>query len=750
MKKSVFSFLIGLGVITGANAADLDKITGSDLLLLDQYRYGVPGKTNQMKVPSGQLVTVIITVANPSDVDKLREGKFQVLSARGTSVILRINLNQLYELSALPYVKRISVSRPGTFYSDLQRSSTGLDRIQEDDSPLGMPLTGKGVITGLYDSGIDVNHINFANEKGKSRIGRFFNFIDEEGNFQTPDINKFLTDNEYAYHGTHVLGIMAGSYRGDMDYSIIDENGKSKIITGKSSFYGVAPESNIMAAAGPLTTVNILTGIENMVSTAQKAGKPSVINLSIGQQSGWHDGKSPESLYLSELGKESIIVVAAGNDGLKNNCVTHYFTDSQQEVKTLLLPPVGEGYAGAQGEIDVWGSSDEGYEVDLVIYDIGARRIVKSFPLNCNTDALPIYLTTSDAGNMFGDWHEEIFDLNFKSSYMAYLSGIHEENGRFNMVFRYSLAHARTSSQSRLLGIAVRGKEGDRCDIYHYSYDLTIGSNGISGWSDPSSRGTINDFACADNVIAVGSYNNRDSYSSLGGRITDFDSSLGMDKVGAISGFSSYGDRPDGVELPHVCAPGSGIISSFSSPYIESMEISPANMVAVYNDGKRDHYWGVESGTSMAAPFVSGVIALWLELCPELDVDRIKDVITNTSVKDDFVMSDPEPMRWGAGKIDPYEGALYILNNYLSGMENIKEDVGGDKLLIFPSDGGYEIYVPSQPVVDVTLYNISGMPVRSVHGESGIKLSTTGLTPGVYIISVPIKNGISNSKIIVR
>ena len=734
MNKQFIVLGLGLLMSLSAFADDFDKMTGSDLLLIDQYKRGVPGDLQMKRIPSDKPISVIVTLASASDINKLKKEGYEIVSSRGKVVIILIPVERLSELSRLPYVKKISISKEVEFTTDVQRSSTGLEILQSNESPAGFPLTGKGVVTGLFDSGIDVNHINFRDENGESRIKDFYEFKDENGRYHSVNLNRYVTDNEYAYHGTHVLGIMAGSYKGELDYSYLGNDASNLYKHGNNPFFGVATESDIVACAGPLTSVNILTGIERIIAYSENNNQPAVVNLSIGTQSGWHDGLSPESEYMGELGKDAIIVIAAGNDGLKNNCITGYFSEETPEVKTLLLPPVGEGYEAAQGEIDIWGSGSEGYEVDLIIYDVGARRIVKSFPLNTNTDALPIYLTTSDVGEMYGPWHEDAFDLNYKTSYIGYLSGVHEENNRFNLVIHYTLQHARESSHSRLIGIAIRGKEGDRCDIYHYSPDLTIGSNDQKGFSDGTSRGTINDFACADNILAVGSYNNRSSYATLSGRVIDFEASMGMDKVGDISGFSSWGDRVDGVELPHVCAPGSGIVSSISTPYIETNSISTALYTASCNDGKRDNYWGIESGTSMAAPYVAGVVALWLQANPGLTIDQVKEIVSATSIRDEFVENDIEPMRWGAGKINPIGGLEYIMNNF-SGVESVYESNVHDFIIINEA-GQVKIYSGCEDKMRVNVVSIDGTIMTSQEGYNNLTIDTNTLNSGLYILTI--------------
>jgi hypothetical protein len=67
--------------------------------------------------------------------------------------------------------------------------------------------------------------------------------------------------------------------------------------------------------AGDLYEENITLAAENVAQRAKAAGKPCVFNLSVGSVIGPHDGTDAYNRYMSELGKEMIICIAAGNDG---------------------------------------------------------------------------------------------------------------------------------------------------------------------------------------------------------------------------------------------------------------------------------------------------------------------------------------------------------------------------------------------------------------------------------------------------
>jgi subtilisin family serine protease len=79
--------------------------------------------------------------------------------------------------------------------------------------------------------------------------------------------------------------------------------------------------------------------------------------------------------------------------------------------------------------------------------------------------------------------------------------------------------------------------------------------------------------------------------------------------------------------------------------------------------------YSAESGTSMACPVVSGIVALWLQAKPDLTLDNLMEVLSKTSRNDEYTEILPE--RWGYGKIDAKKGLEYILNS--TGIEQISQ-----------------------------------------------------------------------------
>lgn len=96
-----------------------------------------------------------------------------------------------------------------------------------------------------------------------------------------------------------------------------------------------------------------------------------------------------------------------------------------------------------------------------------------------------------------------------------------------------------------------------------------------------------------------------------------------VDKQKRIASYSSRGPTLDGRMKPDLVAPGSAITST----------IPPASTTTVrgFLTGSRDLYYGALSGTSMAAPHVTGVVALMLETNPDLGPSDVKRILLATA-----------------------------------------------------------------------------------------------------------------------
>lgn len=160
-------------------------------------------------------------------------------------------------------------------------------------------LTGKGILVGVVDSGVDFFHPDFRNEDGSSRILRLWDQsingnppegytrgteytkeeIDEALVLGETEGRRLVASRDVSGHGTAVLGIAAGN---------------GTVSEGVNR--GVAYESDLlvvkMGNAGensfPRTT-ELMEGIDYLIRQAVRMGRPIAINISFGNNYGSHE-----------------------------------------------------------------------------------------------------------------------------------------------------------------------------------------------------------------------------------------------------------------------------------------------------------------------------------------------------------------------------------------------------------------------------------------------------------------------------
>jgi serine protease AprX len=93
-----------------------------------------------------------------------------------------------------------------------------------------------------------------------------------------------------------------------------------------------------------------------------------------------------------------------------------------------------------------------------------------------------------------------------------------------------------------------------------------------------------------------------------------------------VASFSGWGKTLDGFVKPDLIAPGFNLISTIARPQASLAKAYPDHRV-----GKPPYHYFRMSGTSMAAPVVSGVVALLLQDEPNLTPDQVKYRLMNTT-----------------------------------------------------------------------------------------------------------------------
>lgn len=732
--------LLPLAALTLA-ASGQSKLDLSGRIALSQYRVAVSeGNSALLPLADNPLrevintpgradasVTVLVRLNEGCTTDEIESAvpAAVIENVLGPIAVVTMPVESIKDLDDLQSVKSVSIGREVSAYMKTARSISGVDDVH-NATGLDRAYKGAGVVTGLYDTGLDPNHINFFNSDGtENRVKRIWRFAisgtyDE---YNDPDrISRFTTEESSATHGTHVLGIMAGSYNGKTGEWA--ERKGSAVFTRKTAnpFYGVAPEADIAISCGVLIPSNYTLGAAHIRDYAASEGKPAVVNLSIGTQIGPHDGTDNDVAALDEVGKSAIVCVAAGNEGNVPLYLEKTFTSSDKALRTFVS---GSTIRSAVGVLDIWGSDDTPFKFTPVIFDLESGETILEYPVTKPTTEITV--TTSNYSSS-GYEHFAAFDKAFSSSYWIFLTELNPNNNRYHAQIQFSLS---SSDKNLAFGVIMEGEAGHSVEIFHHdagdapSYMTSLD---VKGWSDGTTANTMNNLACGKNMIVVGSYNTSTIWGTLG------KNAYTTERAGYvkndISPFSSFGFTFAGDQLPHICAPGSMIVSSVST-HCKSAVSDVDGLVAKATENGRLNYWDVMQGTSMATPFVAGVVALWLEADPSLTVSRIREIMEDTAVNDEFTAVTPE--RWGAGKIDALAGIKAILGT--GGVNPVLTD--DQRVLVKNESGRLEVTVGGDTGVKATLYNMNGMSVASGSTSGNtVTLSTAGLSKGIYVVNV--------------
>lgn len=700
---------------------------------------------------------IIVTLEPGASFDIVENAGLTIQSTIGTDMCVATgSIEDIIALNDLDGIKSLTFGGRADLKLDKARTAIGMTQIHAG-TDLPAAYKGKGIICGIYDSGIDPNHVNFhtANYTGGSRVKRIFHYNNSTGkhnDYTTAEaIANFKTDDKSGTHGTHTLGCMTGAHNVASGTTsngrpigkfakLTSDTGNSILIssTQKNPYYGMAPEADIAVSCGLLYNINIIGAVGQIVDYAKETGQPAVFNLSVGMNNGPHDGSDALPQALKRAGEDIIICIAAGNEGEDNISVVKKLTAADKQAKTMIVDNTNNS-----GILEVYGSDKTPYKFTAVIVNRTTGKIEYSLPL---TETGKTTLTTSNY-TASGYIHDKVFDEAFvKSNIIVNISDNASTNGRWSVSMQYTINYNATTNKNRdlVLGVVVDGNAGQRIDMVNRvaSGNPTLTGSGIAGWSDGTPDLSISSLACGENVIVVGAFGTRERWGTLGRMVYNYkeESHIKTDKV---IPFTSYGELCDGRRLPHISAPGGGIVSSYNSYYTEGHD--ETDYVAAYTINGRTYAWDVEQGTSMATPVVSGVIATWLERDPSLKVGKVLDILQRTADYPDGFDEGANPIQAGAGRINAYEGLKEVIRT--GAVNDIVVDTDKDIMIHNLGANCYEAFNAAGNTA-ITVYNLAGQPVaEAASADDTVSVDLGNLAKGIYILNV---NGVHSERILVR
>jgi subtilisin family serine protease len=640
---------------------------------------------------------ILVEVVFDGDVETIIDAGFELRSFIPGYAAGDFTPSEVRALSELDAVR--SIRLPGRCEPSLDKSVPQIKAPAAWNLGQALRKQGKGVIIGVIDNGIDVRHDAFRNINGTTRllrlwdqtfkiprVPRYFqdlgtaldrrgNIItelptDETGARATPDhspkalgpafdyglefkeaqINKALSTPPSDFwpfpvslsgqdpdHGTQITGIAAG---------------KAAI----SIYSGVAPEAWLIFVRTDFDDAKIVDAGQYIVAAAKQVapGAPVVINCSFGNHIGPHNGYLPAARAFDELMRTNenvLVVLSAGNERDDNvHAAAILPVGDPPEVISLRVIKQPES-------ITIFGS-----------YNSGAYllcRVIPPYP--------------EDIVSQSGDWHiSELAGATDSSKvdkrHRVYLSKYArlpgDPDGHFKIRIErkggvptgtWQLEVASEALVDGNLHLWIDEAEGaEFVPSSSVTTNLGVSMQDISIRNlskaikrpDLWIRGTVSAVGTCERGVMVGAYNAESKFL-------------------AISDFSSQGPSPRDLSLglfnatsslakPDIAAPG----ESIDAPTPPTWQYLKMNIPS----------YAAGNGTSLAAPHITGVIALMWAQKPHLKNSKIKDILrkkANAALTDwrlpkwkTGAAGNPnvEQELWGAGMVDAEEAVKETLN----------------------------------------------------------------------------------------
>lgn len=523
--------------------------------------------------------------------------------------------------------------------NDSSRVYQKVDSIHNGQSPLISSFKGEGVIMGYIDSGIDPTHGDFLNQDGTSRIIRYWDQAKPIHSTRTPEKygygqiwNNIEIDNgDYSptgnlSHGTTVAGAGSGNGRAAHKY------------------IGMAPESQIIMIETSFSfsnwTLTVADAIDYIFAVADSLGLPAVINTSVGDYLGSHDGTDPASMIIDSLIKAKsgrIVVAAAGNSGnwdhyhLKGD-VTPDTTFTWFEVNPNSLFGTPAVFFDMWTDTADFNNVEFAFAADSQIPNNGILGRTEFFTIQSllglttedsimvnNQKASPVSFFCEEVNGLY---HIEAILENPDSTdylYQFMTTGV----GKYDLWSGFSIGLSKIKNDN-LPNIV------DYPNIIHYQIPDSLTST-VSSWT------------CLPSVVTVGNLANQLDYIDQNGDLYTFNHTPGK-----LSINSSKGPSRIGIQKPDVSATGDGTLSACPQHLITTLTNNGGNALALEGKHVRN------GGTSMASPVIAGIAALYLEKCGNSTYLDFKNDLLNSTFEDGFTGTTPN-YAYGYGKVNAFK-----------------------------------------------------------------------------------------------
>jgi subtilisin family serine protease len=535
------------------------------------------------------------------------------VESSGNTLLATIPVDLLAVLETHPDVAFVQVAEP------IRLDQPALDPDGPRREPPPKRLVGKlskpkgPVLIGIIDvGGFDFAHLDFLDKDGATRFVRIW---DQGGDFRDPPadfgygaeftqerLNAALqaaatsripatrleqqSQRDVGSHGTHVSSI-AGGNRGVCPHALL----AGVVVSLSTSNDEVSVKRSTFSDSS-----RILDAVTYLLRLAERLTMPISINISLGANGGPHDGSSATARWLEKsLDAPGVAIsVAGGNAGqiesLGPGDLGWMFgrvhamgkipsRGLQEELDWIIA---GDGIIDAsENELEIWYGAQDRFIVRIQAPGSSDWITVKPGEFIENR-ALP--------NRTFLSVYNELYHPANGANYIAlYLSP--------DLKARPVVGITAGVWRVRLIGEEIRDGSFhawiERDDPRPYDPDQPDAFYYPSYFSPRSavSSHTINTLACSNSVIAVANLDARRE---------------------SVAFSSSPGPTRDGRLKPDIGAPGT-------------------NVVAAHGFGDAGTPWISMTGTSMASPYVAGVIGWMLSMNPNLTSAQCQGILQRTS-----------------------------------------------------------------------------------------------------------------------
>ena len=633
---------------------------------------------------------------------QLEQKGIEVRYQLGDMVVMNIPPEKLQLLDDINEFYSVRADEILQLSNDKARKETGADKVTD---PLwaivaGLPLcyTGKDVVLGIIDRGIDFNHAAFRNADGSTRVKKAV-IYNESGKteYDTEDaIMALTTDDNTLSHGTHTSATAGGSETGN-------------------GMQGVAPQADLVLCgmAGYASSSNIAECIRIIFDYATSVNKPAVVNLSMGSILGLHDGSEilPQAIgNLTENGTKpgrAMVVSSCNSAANWESIITYPGATCKTVLGATNVPTEAGGNVTYTGRYFFYASDYNNFTLELKLVNLksgavtglGSHVMSLSEGEPCIPELECINMPTAEGV------HACCYYLDLDGDNAVKLD---------NNDYRLAL-FATPADESQMIKMMCAG------DNYDEPCFDAPQLNGVFNFKNAGYTKGNGDFAfsssiCSDAIISVGAYITRTDWTNCQGNTYRYNpSSLTEEyqKIGEIADFSSYGVDDNGKPRPTVIAPGMGIISAannYDKGYFvdgqpgqlieEGQKIG--GLVSNVDKNGRNNWYYLSQGTSMSSPHAAGILTLWMQAKPTLTVNDIKQIMQETCRNDQYTtdtdyMPSGNLVQAGYGKIDCLAGLKAIVNT--TSIETIEA-------------GGHREATPATMYsVDAPVYNLMGQRI---------------------------------------